>query len=77
MSVIVLHKCTPFPAIARWEKCTPFPAIARWETLVLFRTCRLAGTHSVDGHSCSHNRLLLNKSFQILFLHSKCFGIDT
>ena len=57
-------------------KCPPASADTRLETLVFLRTCFRAGAYSVDGHSCCHNHLFLNKSFQNSLLYAKCFGID-
>lgn len=62
VAIIVLHKCA-FTS-----------ADARLETLVLFSTCRLAGTHSVDGHSCCHGSHLLKFNNQQSVLHY-LFGV--
>ena len=53
----------------------PFQVLAtRLVLFVLLSTCRLAGTHSVDGHSCCHGSHLLKFNNQQSVLHY-LFGV--
>lgn len=62
MSVVILKK-----------GCS-FPSDSRLVLFVLLSTCRLAGTHSVDGHSCCHGSHLLKFNNQQSVLHY-LFGV--